>query len=211
MYPGVCYECAEPSQYPVLSNPAVPLDKFLAVKNSRTPVVLNYSQQMIDTALARIAAKAPPTGMSQEMTHAKGHVIDDAEDFDFGGVDDDCGDGDGNEMGDDDEIYHVLNPLIKEISKREQQLTDDMKEFLERKVARLVVLTQRNAVGRFNPPSMDDDDETDDAEMEAEDEMDDDDMDDEDADAEERWTSLSYPTDTRSHDERIKQPWERNV
>jgi len=63
MYPGVCYECDEPKQYPVLSNPAVPLDKFLEVKNSPAPVVLNHSRQMVATALARIAAKAPPTGM----------------------------------------------------------------------------------------------------------------------------------------------------
>ena len=214
MHPGVCYECAEPSQYPVLSNPAVPLEKFLAVKNSPTPVVLNYSQEMIDTALARIAEKAPPTGMSQHMTCAKGHVIEEAEDFEFGG--NDVGDGcDGKPPSDDDDIYHVLNPLVKEISKREEHLTDAMKVFLEREVGKLVQLAQSNAVGRFDPPSNDDDnnkedDDEDDAEMDGEDEADNDDdhMGDGDPSVEKGWTSLSYATDTRSQDERIKQSWE---
>ena len=216
MYPGVCYECAEPSQYPILSNPAVPLEKFLAVKNSPTPVVLNYSQEMIDTALARIAAKAPPTGMSQDMTYAKGHVIEEAEDFEFGG--NDVGDGGDGKPPSVDDIYHVLNPLVKETSKREEHLTEAMKVFLEREVGKLVTLTQQNAVGRFNPPSMDDDnnkedDDEGDAEMDGEDEADDDDdhMDGGDPRVEKGWTSLSYATDNRSQDERIKQPWEKNV
>lgn len=200
MYPGVCYECAEPSQYPVLSNPAVPLEKFLAVKNAPTPVVLNYSQEMIDTALARIAAKAPPAGMSQDVTYAKGHVIEEAEDFEFGGNDDgDSGDDDEKKPPADDDIYHVLDPLVKEISKREQQLTEAMKEFLAREVGKLVQLAQSNAVGRFNPPSMDDDDDDEDddedgAEMdgEVETDSDDDHMDDGDPSVEKGWTSLSY-------------------
>ena len=219
MYPGVCYKCAEPSQYPVPSNPSVPLEKFLEVKNSPTPVVLNYSQEMVNTALGRIAARAPPTGMSQEITIAKGHVIDEAEDFEFGGGDDDEDDGDGDRKASDDEdLYHMLEPLVKEMSKREQQLTDGMREFLSRKVGKLVQLAQRNAAGRFNPPPMDDDDNEeddyeDDAEMDGGDETDNDDdhMDDGDPSVEKGWTSLSYATDTRSQDERIKQSWEKNV
>jgi len=87
------------------------------------------------------------------------------------------------------------------MSKREQQLTDEMKEFLSRKVGELVMLTQQNAAGRFNPPSMDDD-ESGDAETS--------DDDDESSDAKrgDNWTSLSYPTDSRSRDERILQGWE---
>ena len=187
VYPGVLYDGPDADQYPVLSDPAVPVDAFLKVKDSPKPVVLNYSPEMIDTALARIAAKLPPAGMSQEVTYAKGHIIDDADDFDFGGGDEDD-DYDDRKPAAEEPIYHQLLPHVKEISKREDQLTDEMRVYIDRQMAKLAMEAQSNAAGKFHPQPMDED-----GGMEMEDGM----------DVDGGWTSLNHATDTRSQDERI--------
>ena len=121
------------------------------------------------------------------MSYAKGHVIDDAEDFDFGGGNDDD-DNEDRKPAAEEPMYHQLLPHVKEISKREAEITDEMRVYIEREMAKLAMQAQSNAAGKFHPQPMDEDDG-----MNVDDGK----------DANNGWMSLNRATDTRSQDERM--------
>ena len=161
-YPGVLYQSSkpnpEPSAYPVLCQKCVPLESFLAVKNSPVPVLTNCSKEAVAAAMERTTSKSPPIGLSQEL-HGP------------------CNDGDdeGDESGsdcypffDDDELcanhseketlYNSMLGKLKDICRFGTHYTPEMEEHFKSGMNEMLVEAYSFMHGQFVPSSLPEED-----------------------------------------------------
>mmetsp|Transcript_10704 Transcript_10704/g.25238 ORF Transcript_10704/g.25238 Transcript_10704/m.25238 type:complete len:436 (+) Transcript_10704:444-1751(+) len=148
--PGVLFRnVPKADQYPVLSDPSVPLERFIDLRDSPVPVVLNYDPETIAVALERIKSRMPSVGMSVEMDFADGHNPDE---FTFPTGDD--GDDNGAVPFPDskaDDLYFSMKAYAGSISK--QNPDGPMRREIEHVLAELAVKSMLRAEGKYDPPT----------------------------------------------------------
>ena len=135
--------------YPVLSDPSIPLKRFTDLRDSPVPVVLNYSEEMISTALDRIKKRMPSIGMSVEMSLADGH---NPSDFSFPTTNDNDNDATSTfPHAKADSLYHSIKAYAGSMSKRNPD--DPMRREIEHVLAELEVKAMLRADGKYTPPT----------------------------------------------------------
>jgi len=148
--PGVLFRnVPKADQYPVLSDPSVPLERFIDLRDSPVPVVLNYDPETIAVALERIKSRMPSVGMSVEMDFADGH---NPSEFTFpagdGGDDDDAVPFPDSKA---DDLYFSMKAYAGSISK--QNPDGPMRREIEHVLAELAVKSMLRAEGKYDPPT----------------------------------------------------------
>ena len=149
-YRGVLYQnIPEADRYPVLSDLSVPLERFVELRDSPVPIVLNYEPETIALALQRIKAKHPAVGMSVEITRARGPNISDVC-FPTGNDDEDD-EAAALPHSKADSLYHSIQAYGASISKR--GISDDMRNEIEHTLAALEVKAMLSRENKYVPPT----------------------------------------------------------